>query len=65
MNGSGGSVMLWGVFSWHGLGPRVPIEGRLSANQCKVFLSNQFYPVIKPYYPDGSGLFQDDSADDP
>ena len=53
MRGSGGSVMLWGAFCWHELGPLVPLEGRVTANQYKVVVSDQLYP-------DGSGLFQDD-----
>ncbi len=28
---AGGSVMVWGIFSWHTLGPLVPIEHRLNA----------------------------------
>ncbi len=27
----GGGLMLWGIFSWHTLGPLVPIEHRLNA----------------------------------
>ena len=62
MRGSGGSVMLWGTFCWHGLGPLVPLEGRVTANQYKVVVSDQLYPMMKHFYPDGSGLFQDDNA---
>ncbi len=28
---AGGGVMVWGIFSWHTLGPLVPIEHRLNA----------------------------------
>ncbi len=59
---SGGSVMLWGAFCWHVLGPLVPLEGRATANQYKVVLSDHLYPMMKHFYPDGSGLFQDDDA---
>ncbi len=27
----GGGVIVWGIFSWHTLGPLVPIEHRLNA----------------------------------
>uniref|UniRef100_A0AAR2M4K4 Uncharacterized protein n=1 Tax=Pygocentrus nattereri TaxID=42514 RepID=A0AAR2M4K4_PYGNA len=27
----GGGVMVWGIFSWHTLGPLVPIEHHLNA----------------------------------
>ncbi len=54
--------MLWGAFCWHGLGPLVPLEGTVTANQYKVVLSDHLYPMMKHVYPDGSGLFQDDNA---
>ncbi len=57
-----GSVMLWGAFCWHGLGSLVPLEGRVTADQYKVVLSDHLYPVMKHFYPDGSGLFKDDNA---
>ena len=53
------AVMLWGAFCWHGLGPLVPLEGRVTA---KVVLSDHLYPMMKHFYPDGTGLFQDDNA---
>ncbi len=49
-------------FCWHGLGPFVPLWGRVDANQQKAALSDHLYPVMKHFCPDGSGLFQDDSA---
>ncbi len=52
----------WEAFCWHGLGPLVPLEGRVTANQYKVVLSDHLYPMMKHFYPDGSGLFQDDNA---
>ncbi len=60
--GSSGSVMPWGTFWWHGLGPLVPLQGRVTANQYKVVLSDHLHPMMKHLYPDGSGLFQDDNA---
>ncbi len=59
---SGGSIMLWGTCCWLGLGPLVPSEGRVTANQYKVVLSDHLYPVMKHFYLDGSGLFQDDNT---
>lgn len=35
-----------GSFSWHSLDPHVPFEDIITANQYKVTLSDQFYPVI-------------------
>ena len=51
-----------GAFCWHGLGPPVPLEGRVTADQHKFVLSVHCYPVMKHFYSDGSGLFQDDNA---
>ncbi len=50
VRGSSGSVMLWGAFCWHGLGPLVPLEGKVTANQYKVVLSDHLYPMMKHFY---------------
>ncbi len=55
-------VTLWGAFCRHGLGPLVLLEGRVTANQCKVILSDHLLSMMKHFYPDGSGLSQDDNA---
>lgn len=39
----------------------VPIEGKVTANQYKVILAHHLYSMIKHFYPDGFGLFQDDN----
>ncbi len=57
-----GSVMLWGAFCWNDLGPLILLAGRVTANQYKVVLSDRLYPVMKHFYPDESGLLQDDNA---
>jgi len=41
------------AFCWHGLGPLVPLKGRVTANQYKVVLSHHLYPMMKHFYPDG------------
>ena len=51
-----------GAFCWYGLGPLVPLEGKVTVNQYKVVLSDHLYPVMKHFYPDGSGFFQDDNT---
>ncbi len=35
---AGGGVMVWGIFSWHSLGPLVPIEHRLTPQPTGVLL---------------------------
>lgn len=49
--------MLWRSFCLHGLGPLVPLEGNVIANQYEVLLIDHLYSEIKHFYPDGSGLF--------
>lgn len=46
------SFMLWKALCWHGLSPVVSLEWYVNTN---VTLNNN------PFYPDRSGLFQDDS----
>lgn len=53
--------MLW-HFPWYGLAPLVLLDGKLTANQYKVILTDQLYPMMKHFYPIGRGLFQEDSA---
>lgn len=48
-----GSVILWGAFCCHSLGPLVPLEGRVTApltmiNQQSVILYvNQYYTILR------------------
>lgn len=35
-------------------------ESTSTQNQDKALLSDHFYPIVKHFYPNGSGLFQDD-----
>ncbi len=45
-----------------GLDPLVPIEGKVITNQYKIVLSDHLYPMMKHFYLDGRGLFQDDNG---
>lgn len=50
-------------FYWHGLGPRVPLELRVSANQCQVLLPLSYlYTMMIHFSLDECGLFQDGST---
>ncbi len=57
VRGSGALLCCGGHFA--GMGPLVPLEGRVTADQYKVILSDHLYHLVKHFYPDGSGLFQD------
>lgn len=40
----------------------VALERRVTSDQYNILLTDQLYPVRKPFLPDGSGLFQGDPA---
>lgn len=42
--------------------PLYPLRGTLTTNQCKVVLSDHLYAGMKPFYPEGSGLFPSQAA---
>ncbi len=42
----GGGVMVWGVFSWHTLGPLVPIEHRSNATAYLSIVADHVHPFI-------------------
>ncbi len=41
----GGGVTVWGIFSWHTLGPLVPIEHRLNATAYLNIVADHVYPL--------------------
>ncbi len=47
----GGGVMVWGIFSWHTLGPLVPIEHRLNATAYLSIVADHVHPFITTVYP--------------
>ncbi len=58
----GGGVMVWGIFSWHTLGPLVPIEHRLNATAYLSIVADRFLPFMTTVYPSSDGYFQHDNA---
>ncbi len=59
--GSGG-VMVCGIFSWHTLGPLVPIEHRLNATAYLNIVTDHVHPFMTTVYPSSDGYFQQDNA---
>ncbi len=47
----GGGVMAWGLFSWHTLGPLVPIEHRLNTTAYLSIVSDHVHPFMTTVYP--------------
>ncbi len=58
----GGGVMVWGIFSWHTLGPLVPIEHRLNAAAYLSIVADHVLPFMTTVYPSSDGYFQQDNA---
>ncbi len=58
----GGCVMAWGIFSWHPLGPLVPIEHRLNATTYLSIVADHGHPFMTTVYPSSDGYFQQDNA---
>ena len=58
----GGGVLVWGIFSWHTLGPLVPIEHRVNATACLSIVADHVHPFMTTVYPSSDGYFQQDNA---
>ncbi len=53
----GGGVMVWGIFSWHTLGPLVPIEHQLNATAYLSIVANHVHPFMTTVYPCSDATF--------
>ncbi len=52
---AGGGVMVWGIFSWHTLGPLVPIGRNLNTTACLSIVADHVHPVMTTVYPSSDG----------
>ena len=43
------SVMFWGCFGWHGVGPLVVVERNMDSNDYINILANHFIPWVDNY----------------
>ncbi len=59
---AGGGVMVWGIFSWHTLGPLVPIEHRLNSTAYLSIVADHVHPFMTTVYPSSDDYFQQDNA---
>ena len=55
----GGSVMFWGCFSWHGVGPLVVVKDNMDSDVYVNILSNYYIPWVS-HHP--NLIFQQDGA---
>ncbi len=53
---AGGGVMLGGIFSWHTLGPLVPIEYRLNATAYLSIVTDHVHPFMTTVYPSSDAI---------
>lgn len=54
--------MFWGCMSYNGPGPLVPVEGMMNSDKYITLLQNRVVPLLSQMFPDGNGIFQQDSA---
>ncbi len=59
---AGGGVMVWGIISWHILGPLVPIEHHLNTTAYLSIVADHVHPFMTTVYPSSDGYFQQDNA---
>ncbi len=52
----GGGVIVWGIFSWHTLGPLVSIEHRLNATVYLSIVADHVHPFMTTVYPSSDVL---------
>ena len=54
--------MGWVIFSWHTLGPLVPIEHRLNTTTYLSIVADHVHPFMTTVSPSSDGSFQQDNA---
>ncbi|KAI4885477.1 hypothetical protein NFI96_007017 [Prochilodus magdalenae] len=59
--GGGGTVMVWGMFSWHSLGPLIRVEDTLSRAGYESILADHVHPYMLTVFPGADGIFQQDN----
>ncbi len=59
---AGGGVMVWGIFSWHTLGPLLPIEHRLNATAYLSIVADHVHPFMTTVYTSSDVYFQQDNT---
>ncbi|GFT08011.1 transposable element Tcb1 transposase [Trichonephila clavipes] len=58
----GGSIMIWGTFSWAFLGPVVVVEQTMNSTGYLKVIANQLHPYMASVSPAVNGMFQQDNA---
>ncbi|GFT13555.1 transposable element Tcb1 transposase [Trichonephila clavipes] len=58
----GGSIMVWGMFSWHSLGSLIIVEGTMDQYKYASVLADHVHPYMRIAFPQDDGIFQQDNA---
>ena len=58
----GGSIMLWGTFTWTSMGPVELVQGTMTAETYRTLVADHVHPFMTTMFPNGSGIFQQDNA---
>lgn len=59
---AGGGTIMWAIFSWHKLGPLVPLQNSLNATDYLGLVGDHVLPFMTSVYPSADGYFQQGSA---
>jgi hypothetical protein len=62
MQSGGGSILVWGVFIWHGLIPLVRLNTSLTGNPYVALLGDHLQPLMDFMYAHNDGIFKQDNA---
>ncbi|KAJ8892671.1 hypothetical protein PR048_005252 [Dryococelus australis] len=62
MQADGGSVMVWSLFTWHGLDPLVNAPTKLNCICCKTLIGNHLQSFMYFSFPDNVGMFQQENV---
>ncbi len=58
----GGGLMVWGIVSWHTLGPLTPIEHSLNTTAYLSIVADHVHPFMTTVYPSSDGYFEQDNV---
>ncbi|GFV03194.1 transposable element Tcb1 transposase [Trichonephila clavipes] len=58
----GGSIMVWGMFSWHSLGSMIIVEGTMDQYKYASVPADHVHPYMRIVFPQDDGIFQQDNA---